>query len=334
MMMAKAPTNSTLHEYLTEAGELPEDVLLGRIVLFTVVDGRYKFSDIDQWFDDLHLNRAMMPAANKAVDAFRKATSALNGETYPLEGGAQEAYLLCRDVAINDNYVRRQITREIKDSKKRKLSYDEAITCTFYRAMRADRAGGTRRRGERLDVRVRQENLRVVEYPVAEKLANRIHRDFLAYYEYLDGNKVRGTVRKYLKHLNAIEIKGGVYFVHISKDDELQRLADFVTRLGGGCYMATLPIVDLKKEREFIADAFEREASQALQDLTKEAKDLLQTRKTITPEMYQKMKQKFDNVLANANEHMATLEVSQDLTAASAEVALEALGALREEMLK
>ena len=330
--MTKAPNRSTLHEYLTEAGELPKDVLLGRIVLFTVADGRTRFADLAQWFDDLDLNKAMMPVENKPVDAFRKATSDLTGESYPLDGDLR-AHLMCRDVTTNDNYVRRQITREIQDAKKKNLDYDEAITCTFYRAPRADKAG-KRRRGERLHIQVRHDNLAPMEHEHIEKCAKAIENAFLDYYEYLDGNKVRATVRRYLKHLNAIEIKGGVYFVHISRDNELQRLAEFVTRLGGGCYMQTIPMVDLKKEREFIAEAFEREASQSLQEITKEAKALLETRKTITPAMYQKMRERFDAVLANANEHMATLEVSQDVTAASAEVALQALSALREEMLK
>lgn len=327
------PTRSTLHEYLTDAGELPEDVLLGRIVLFTIADGRTKYADIEKWFDELNLNKAMMPVENKPVDAFRKATSDLNGDSYPLPNSGLEASLLCRDVTTNDNYVRRQITREIRDSRKKKLSYDEAITCTFYRATRSE--NGKPKRGERLQVTVRHDNLSLSEHKTVENLAESIKERFLDYYEYLDGNKVRATVRKYLKHLNGIELKGGVYFVHISRDEELQRLATLVDeRLDDGCYMQTIPMVDLEKERTFIARAFEREASQSLQEITKEARSLLETRKSITPTMYQKMKERFDTVLANANEHMANLEVSQDLTAASAEVALQALGALREEMLK
>lgn len=329
--MPEAPTKSTLHEYLTEAGELPADTLLGRIVLFTITDQQTLYDDMDTWFDELGLSKDMMPVRNKAVDAFRKATSDTNKTTYPLPSG-QEASLLCRDVSTNDNYVRRQITREVRDSKKKRLTYDEAITCTFYRAIRAEK--GKQGKGERLHVQVRRENLAPDEMEHVDAIADNIKSRFMDFYQYLDGNKVRGTVRKYLKHLNAIEIKGGVYFVHIDKDKELQLLAEFVGRLGGGCYMQTLPLLDLAKERSFIAAAFEREASQALQDLTREARGLMETRKSITPAMYQKMRARFDTLLSNASEHMASLEVSQDVTAAAAEVALKALGDLQEEMLR
>lgn len=326
--MATMTANSPLRDYLDEFGELPPDALLGRLTLTTVNDGKYRFDDIEKWFNELGLNKAMMPVPNKAVDAFRKATSDANKATYTLPG-QREAEMLCRDVVLNDKYVRRQITREVRDQSKRKLSYDEAITCTFYRATEPGTKGG-----ERLVVKVRGENLCPEEHSSVQELAEQIKHDFMDYYHYLDGNKVRATVRKYLKHLNAIEIKGGVYFVHVSRADELDRLSEFVGRLGNGCDMGFFPIADLMKQRELIVRAFEREASQSLMEITREAKSLLQTRKNITPVMYEKMRSRFDTVLANANEHMATLEVSQDVTAASAEAALKALGALREEMLK
>lgn len=329
--MVEKPSQSTLREYLNEAGELPADTLLGRIVLFTITDQQTLYDDMDTWFDELGLSKDMMPVRNKAVDAFRKATSDTNRTTYPLPSG-QEASLLCRNVSTNDNYVRRQITREVRDSRKKRLTYDEAITCTFYRATRGEK--GTRGKGERLSVLVRQDNLRPDELEHVQAIADGITKSFADYYQYLDGNKVRATVRRYLKKLNAIEIKGGVYFVHIDHDAELQRLAEFVSRLGGGCYMETLPLLDLKKERSFIAAAFEREACDSLQKLTKEIKELLQNRKNITPSMYQKKRAEFDLLLEQATEHMASLEVSQDVTAAAAEVALKALGDLQEEMLR
>jgi hypothetical protein len=324
--MATMTDTSSLRDYLDEFGELPGDSMLGRLTLTTINDGKYRFDDIERWFKDLGLNQAMMPAKNKPVDAFRKATSDVNGREYDLPNGTY-AEMLCRDVALEDAYVRRQITREIRDTRKRKLHYHEAISCTFYRATTP--GGG----GERLVVSVRRDNLLPDEISHVEEVGESIRENFLAYYQYLDGNKVRGVVRKYLKHLNAIEIKGGVYFVHKSRAEELDRLAEFVSRLGNGCHMGFFPIVDLKAQRELVTAAFEREAAQSLQEITREAKQLLETRKSITPAMYEKMRVRFDTVLANANEHMSTLEVSQDVTAASAEAALRMLGALREEML-
>lgn len=322
---------SSMRAFLDEYGELPDDVLLGKIAIFSIHDGRTPFSDVEKLFEDLDLNKAMMPLKNKAVDAFRKATSDLDRTTY-LFGNGLHATLMCRDVATTDNYVQRQITREIKDSKHRVISYDAAINCTFYRAPRSG-AGDPKGR-ERVKVTWNPENLQQPEHEVIEEYSGQIQREYLNYFAHLDGNKIRATVRKYFKHLNAIELKGSTYFVHQNRSDELNRLAQFVDRLGGGCKVDLIPMVDVGRQREILADAFEREASQQLREITKEAKMLLETRKTITASMFQKMKKRFDDLLENANEHMAALEVSQDVTAASAEVALAAIHALREEMME
>ena len=123
---------SDLRSYLDSTGDLPADALLGRIVLFTIADQQTKRDDLVQWFDELGLNPALLPAEIKPVDAFKKATSEAK-EVYELENGRYAA-VLCRDVQSNSEYNMRQITREIRDSSRRRLAYSKAIECVFYRA--------------------------------------------------------------------------------------------------------------------------------------------------------------------------------------------------------
>lgn len=318
--------DSALRKYVDELNDLPTDVLLGRIVLFTITDEPIRHSDVVKWFKELDLDEAYLPAENKYLDAFKKATSDTK-ETYDLSN-KRTAFLLCRDVSSTSQYVTRQITREIKDSTRRRLSYDEAITCTFYRPPDAANQGAAH-----LRIVVNPQHLLREEVKAVQQIAQSIEKRYHAYYEFLDGQKVRGTIRNYLKKLNAIEIKGGVYFVHSSRDDELNRLSELVSRFGGGCHMNMIPMVDLERERTFMAQVFEREASQALRDLTKEARELVTARKTITGAAYTKLKARYDEVLNNATEHMENLQVNQDMTAAAAEVAHKALTELQERLL-
>jgi hypothetical protein len=242
------------------------------------------------------------------------------------------ASLMCRDVATTSEYIKRQITREVKGN--RKLDYDgglgsggEAIGITFYRALRADDQGSAR-----LAVSV-SNRLGPDEMPHVRRIAREIKTRYDEYLEFLDSQKVRAMVRAYLKKLNAIEIKGGVYFVHASRDDELTRLSELIGRLGGGCQMNQIPIMDLQRERAFIVRTFEREAAQTLNDLTKEISEISTTRGSVTEATYQRLKARFDEVMANAEEHMLTLQISQDSTEASAEVALNALAGLADRMV-
>lgn len=327
-------TSSKLDSVLVN-GDLPDDVLLGRIVLFTITDQQITRTQLERWFLAENLNTNLLPADIKPIDAFKKATSEAKNR-YTLPNG-QEAVVLCRDVASNNEYVRRQITREVKDSKARTLSYSKAIDCTFYRAKYVKLPSGAtqaQRGSERVHIKVDPTGLDPTELTEVQKIANEIQARYLTYYDHLDGNRLRAVVRDYMKHLNAIELKGGVYFIHVSHSDELARLQTVVHKFGGGCQLHTIPLVDIERERKMVAEAFEREASESLQEIAAECRALRSTRKNITPNAYAKIKERYDDVVKKAGEHMVTLQVSQDLTGAAAEVALDALLELQEELLK
>ena len=320
--------HSPLRDYIDEMNDLPVDVLLGRIVVYTITEEQVKRSDLEQWFTELNLDQTFLPHPNKRHDSFKKATKDLDKESYAMRG-QRTAHLMCREVNATPDYITRQITREVRDSGRRKLNYDSAITCTFYRP--------NPERGEdsaRLQISVLADQLEPDEVKLVQSYAQLIYKQYEHHYEFMDSQKVRGMVRNYLKKLNAVEIKPGVYYVSCTRDDELTRLSNLVQRLGGGCHMNMIPIVNLKREREFITHVFEREAEQALSALTKEAKELMATRKSITPAMYAKIRERYDEVLANAEEHMLTLEITQDTTAASATVAGRVLEELQNKMLE
>ena len=325
--MATKQKATPLRTYIDGLDDLPADALLGRIVLFTITDEPVSLTDLTKWFDEAGLNPKHLPAPNKALDAFKKATSDTKN-SYPMSKG-RSAQVLCRDVTQTPDLVRRQITREIRDVRNKRLSYIDAITCTFYRP-----TDPSNQETARVNIQVNPQQLEASEEQPIKDVAREIYARYVRYVDYLDGMKLRATVRNYLKSLNCIEIKGGVYFVHSSRDEELGNLAYVVARFGGGCHMNMIPIVDLKREREFIAQVFEREASQALNELARDAQELLSAGKSVTPAACAKIKARYDEVLANAEEHMLTLQVSQDVTTASAEVALSALTRLTEELMK
>ena len=324
--MGRTATASPMKKYIANLEDLPADVLLGRIVLFTITDEPVSLTDLTKWFADAGLDPELLPPANKALDAFKKATSDTK-DSYEMTKGRM-AQLLSRDVTQTPDFVRKQITREVRDGKNKRLAYDPAITATFYRP--TDPANQDT---ARIKITVNDAVLEPSEVETVKHVARAVHARYMRYYDFLDGMKLRATVRNYLKKLNCIEIKGGVYFVHSSRDDELNALAGVVERFGGGCHMNMIPMVDLQKDREFMARMFEREAAQSLNEVAKEARELLSSGRNITPAACARIKAKYDEVMANAEEHMLTLQVSQDVTTASAEVALTALTQLTEGLI-
>ena len=69
----KIERTSALGQYLDEAGNLPQDVLLGTLVLYTISDGEYSLADLTEQWEDLGLPSGYLPVAAKPIDAYRKA---------------------------------------------------------------------------------------------------------------------------------------------------------------------------------------------------------------------------------------------------------------------
>lgn len=324
----KVPSPAPLKNYLAKAGDLPVDVLLGRLVLFTITDEPVKRSDVIDWFQELSLNLVHVPAENRAMDAFKKATSEAK-DVYTMTKG-REGHVLCRDVTRNGMMLRRQITREIKDGKAKVLSYVRAIDCVFYKPSDpADQSGA------RLNIQINTPELERSEVPDVKKVAQNIHARYYRYLEFLDGQKLRATVRTYLKkELNAIEVKGGVYFVQAKYDDELGNLAELVTRFGGECQMSMIPIVNIERERKFLTQVLQRESAQAMAELTKEIEAVMNDRSSISMATHDRLTRRYKELVENMEEHMTTLQLTKNVTAAAAEQVQGQLVALQAKALR
>jgi hypothetical protein len=323
-----------LRDYIDGINELPEDILLGRVVMFTITDEPLLHADVERWFQELNLNPVHLPAPNRAVDAFKKATTDVDKLEYDIFPGGSpnmRGILLTRPVTTDNEMVVRFIVREVRDAKRRKLGHDKAIEAVFYKGQKV---GGTVQKGsERIRLTRINEALEPTELAEVDKAIQTIQDRYSHYYKYLDGQKVRAMIRDYLKYLNAIEIKGGVYFIHKNRTEELLRLRELVNRCGGGCRMDQIPIVDLDNERQMIVEAFQREAEEELSTLVKDIAFVRTTRKKVSPEAYAKLKKKYDLVMNQAMEYQRTLGLSQDRTSAAAELALDSLVALQQDLL-
>lgn len=328
MAGTKAP--SALKKYLSQADDLPADVLLGRLVIITISDEPVKHADVLKWMKAFRLDLTYAPAPNRALDAFKKATSSQDGTKYDLSGGRQ-ANVLCRDVNETTMLLRRQITREIRDSKNKVLDYSKArvIDCVFSKPTNpADQSGA------RLVIQVDKDNLEPGEKKDVQAIGKAIHDKYYRYYEFLDGMKLRATVRGYLKKLNAIEIKGGLYFVQVAYDEELLALAKLVARFGGDCEMSTIPMVDLPRERKYMAGVLQREATEELKKLTAEIRENLAPGKRVNQATVKRLSDRYQEVVENIEEHMATLRLTKNVTAAGAELAQKELAKLQVKALR
>lgn len=319
-----------LSDYLKSVTELPDDVLLGRIVMFTITDNPIEHADITSWFASLGLNPRFIPPKNRPIDSFKKATSEVDKWEYGLPK-ENTGILLTRKVTTDQEMVCRYVVREVRDSARRRLTHSKVIEAVFYKGV--VRSGKVQAGSERIRIQRDDNGLDPIEIPDVDKAIQHIVDRYEYHNKYVDGQKIRAIVRTYLRHLNAIEIKGGVYFIHKSRTQELNKLCEFVNRCGPGCRMDQIPLVDMDNERDMIVEAFQREAEESLTDLVKEIVHVKSTRQSITPKSYASLKQKYDRVMDQAMEYQRTLKLTQFRTSTAAELALDSLADLQSRLL-
>lgn len=323
---------SGLRDYIDQNNALPDDVLLGYIAYYSVADGRYDGFHMEAEFDRLGLNKAFLPKRLKPDAAYEKASKVAHGFKYEVDGGLT-AELLVRELPRTDETIVRWLVREVKDAEGHRLLWGEVAEMVFYKPPTrngiVDYSGATTRWSVLPDV---SDSERAVLVPQLEAFATAYDR----YCRYYDGQALRGIVRNYALSLNAIQMKPSLYFIHRDKADEAQRLQQFVRGLQvDGTSLSLLPLPDLPAMREEVTDAFQRESAEDFQKVLGEIAKVTESRVNgVTMEAYGKLRKQFDDALTKATEHSRTFQVSQAVTAAASEIALNALNALEEEVFK
>lgn len=322
-----------LGDYLKEVDELPPGSLIGHLVMFTIMDTPIERDWLVKQFDDLGLDQSRLPPSVAALDAFKKATSSAK-DRYTLPDGSTVS-VLCRERTSDKHRVIRQITVEVRDaSGENELSYTKGIECVFFRPVK-DASHQVNQDSARVLFQVVEGGLDDEGKDRLHKIAEEIEGRYVQHVRYLDGDKIRAVVRNYLRHqINAIELRGGTYFVPDTHVDELIRLRTLVERIENGCNMIDFALPALSRHRELIVEAFQKDAADKLAQIVSDIADLRDTRKNITPAAYSKVKERYDTVMSQAEEYLTRLELNQDVTAAHAEIALASLEALQEDMVK
>lgn len=341
---------SEFRKFIDQAGTLPDDVVLGHIVWHTVNDGAYELSVIEQTFAQLDLDPQFIPQPTSAFNAFEKAcTNALKvGKPYiigtakydrdgtPLHLTGQ--IMAIREVFKNDEVVTRRIIREIRDSKSKVLRHEEIGELKLWREQRPGH--GKLRRGTEQPPRPTVFVDKLIggehgeERPHVDSVIKQFQSEYDRLYRYIDGDKMRAVVREYLKYLNSVMMKSGVYFVHKSREEELFRLQTFVRTMGGGCNLELIPIPELARLRESVIEAFQDEAVKELDEVVSAISKVRGSRTTITSTAFAKLTEQYQTTMRKSTEYTRVLRITQDRTAGAAEIALAALDALRSDMVK
>lgn len=324
----KAPT--TFGDYLSGAGDLPEEAFVGSLLWFTVTKkAQVTPDDVQQRFSTYNLDPRYIPSVIAAANAFRKATGSEAREHHYLLADGHEAHAFLRVLPSTREDMTRVVVRERVDKAGKKLDHEEVGRIIFYKQSRAGGAGS-----ERVRFSLHDERLQPGERASLEPYLNHIYQDYETYKTYLYDQPLRQMVREYVEGLNAVSVRpsGGLYFVHRSRWDEVRRLAEMVRSLHPDCAFVTAPLPDLPEMREMLVDAFQDEIVDEVTKLVEAIEADRAAGKPVKAEMLSAYSDTVRTIAARAEEHTRILEVSQDRTAGALEGAYAVLAGLASQI--
>lgn len=331
---------SEVRKVLDQEG-LPQDAILGHIVWFTIADQPHDLAQMQEEFDRLRLDTSLLPIRPSALQAYEKAcTKTVSAaKPYSIDAARVGEIITVREQSRDINTVHRVMVREVRDvDSKVRLSYQPIGSLYLSRPVVQNLGGslvGVRgqRNGHRLRADIDDTALVPGEDRAEiEAFIKTWYAEFDRLFNYVDGDRVRKCVRNYIEFLNGIQMKPGVYFVHRTREAELNALEEFVGTLAG-CSMEVFPIPEVAKLRKSVIAAWEREAVEEYQKVVAAIAHVRTTRGVVTTDALVKLTQQYERVVAKGKEYDRILHSKQDLTNGAAEFAEAALNQVRVDYL-
>jgi hypothetical protein len=353
-MSAAQPT--VLKNYKARLAGLPQDKFIGSLVWFsisgtverpdgkrTLIPVRVPHDTLKEWFDELDLDPRYLPPQPILANVFRRVTSDAKDE-YKLSPGTEDektVKLRVEEIDYNPEYILRHVMRDVIDPRKQ-----NAITahCATLKFLRAGRTSKGKRPGDTyktetlhtlteigLDGKPTGNTFSLPKFEqdrVAQLIAD-INAAYADHSINLHSNVLRAVIRNYLVDLNAIAVKpqGAVYFVHNSRQPTIDSLQALVERIGQGCYLHQVPLLDTHEQRQMLTDAFQDEVQDDIRVLLADVAELnVRSKKAagkISPKKYAECNTRLQNIMSRADEYTRVLGLAQGRSAAAIEMGLD-----------
>lgn len=334
-------TAAPIAAYKEHLAGLPEESFIGSLLWYSIsgtidyTDGkrtqvpvRVTRDQLEAWFHELGLDTDFLPPRILKVDAFRKASTE-SKRLYDLPDGSK-AELYVDEVESNAEFVLRHIMRKVRDPRQQededKLTSEYMASLKFFRGGRTAKA--KRSAGDHYKSRPRP-GLAALDLGHVESMLSEIDDRYTDLSANLNEDKIRAVIRNYLTHLNAIGVKpsGAVYFVYKSRQNTLDALEELVRRIGQGCTLEQVPLVDDQKRRNMLTEAFQAEVEDDVRLLLGKIAEANGKSKggKVSPKLYAELNARYQEVQSRSEEYTKVLGLAMGRAASSLELALDSV---------
>lgn len=223
--------------------------VIGYLCWYSVREGLYKREELKKKIQIAGLSDSYLPNPIRPSDAFKRATKAIEKSNIPSEEeGVLKNYLI-RNVFASPKVVQRNLVKEIRDPKGKRLIYDPALA-EF--------------------VLNREDNTFVVEkWPkddeMAEELVEEAERLYELFLTHHDASAVRRSVQSMLKKMSPTPVVPRMYIIPAKYYTNLESMIRFLKSLQTS-RVAKVPLIDTRETRDMVRDHLHDHLKQTLRN--------------------------------------------------------------------
>lgn len=214
-----------------------EDGILGHLVWYSISEMFVPRDELRQRLIDAGIGEDYMPRPINGADAFRKASSAVEGKgVIPSWDKSISLNILVRNVTQDKDFVQRNLVLEITDKDNKELQYEpEEAVLLFNKASN--------------NIEVTKSSLK------SGPIIDQIKDNFQLFLNNHDSQTIRTICTRYLWSLNPISVRpsGGIYFVPFQHKAGLDKLIAFLKGFGRQTTEGhTVPLINTEEQRDMV----------------------------------------------------------------------------------
>lgn len=249
---------SVFNEHREHISTLDRQSILGSVMWWGVSTTRIQQATVKGLLEEAGLGDILCRAPAD-VDVFRRAFSNGVRRSHKINEAGVTENLLVRQVKATSERIVKRIVRELVDSDGETLAYDELIDIRF-----------SKNHPERVDIE------ELGYHQNAQELANQLRSDYMSERGCLDAEGVRNIIRRTLSACKATSVResGAVFFVLEQYREKLEALEKLSKNIPG-CIVHSLPLLDDRKQKDMVREAFKSEAAEELDKILTEIDEVL-----------------------------------------------------------
>lgn len=254
--------------------QVDSSISLGRLMWYSVTDDTMvDHKTMVMALQKIGLNLTVPPVP-RDFNVFKRVSTEAQRKIPGSGEGITEVWMVREVAGRDETTIVRRVVMEERDSKNRKLSYQQVVDVEFNRDTSKVNVAWLPGHDAMSD-------------PTAHDIVLDILANFTKWKGKLNHYAIREWIRKTILDMGATSVRpsGGIYFLREDHAGFVEKLEEFVESLPGGNECHSLPLADTEKQRKMVKRAVESETRGAMEQLMTEMRNVKKEGK-LTPDRF------------------------------------------------